>query len=58
MNQIQRIEEIQRNPHFIAEIFFDETTFGNREGVNRHNYRYYSDQNRHWQRSQEFQMVY
>ncbi|KYN22267.1 hypothetical protein ALC57_05337 [Trachymyrmex cornetzi] len=36
-------------------LFSDEATFGNRGGVNRHNYHYYSDQNPHWQRSQEFQ---
>jgi len=50
------LNQIQRNPHFIAEmIFFDETMFGNRGCVNRHNYHYYFDQNPHWQRSQEFQ---
>lgn len=36
-------------------LFSDEATFGNRGGVNRHNCHYYSDQNPHWQRSQEFQ---
>jgi len=37
-------------------LFSDKVTFGNREGVNKHNhYHYYYDQNPHWQRSQEFQ---
>jgi len=50
------LNQIQRNPHFIAEMLFsDEATFGNRGSVNRHNYHYYFDQNFHWQRSQEFQ---
>lgn len=50
------LNQIQRNPHFIAEMLSsDEATFGNRGGVNRHNSHYYSDQNPHWQRSQEFQ---
>lgn len=43
------LNQIQRNPHFIAEMLFsDEATFGNRGGVNRHNSHYYSDQNPHW----------
>jgi len=29
-------------------LFSDEATFGNRGGVNRHNYHYYFDQNPHW----------
>ncbi|EFN87566.1 hypothetical protein EAI_04278, partial [Harpegnathos saltator] len=50
------LNQIRRNPHFIAEILFsDEATFGNKGDVNRHNYHYYSDQNPYWQRSQEFQ---
>jgi len=48
------LNQIQRNSYFIAEILFsNEATFDNREGVNRHNY--YSNQNPHWQRNQEFQ---
>ncbi|EZA57620.1 hypothetical protein X777_02188, partial [Ooceraea biroi] len=48
--------QLAEDPSFFSRILFtDESTFNNRGGVNRHNCHYWSENNSHWQRNEEFQ---
>lgn len=48
--------QLAEDPSFFSRVLFtDESTFNNRGGVNRHNCHYWSENNPHWQRSEEYQ---